>query len=133
MKELIGHIIRKLGVSPDQSTMYFKLEDGKTYAQTLDADCCSESWFADVINFPAMMGTTILSVTKIELPEYNTDDGRTRQDVDQVYGVRITSIKGNTTIAFRNSSNGYYWGCLYVFSEVPVPLDLVRITEDWSA
>lgn len=135
MTKLINTTITKLAVNADSTEMFFKLSSGATYCQTLEGDCCSETWFSDVYNFSALINSLVLSVEKIDLTDYNTEDGRSRQAEDQVYGVKLTTSKGSTTIAFRNSSNGYYGGNLSTFTPHtgPLPEGSKRITDDWSA
>lgn len=41
-------------------------------------------------------------------------DGNSRQEFDSFYGYQLTTNKGHCTISYRNSSNGYYGGNLYL-------------------
>jgi hypothetical protein len=65
-----------------------------------------------------------------ELPAADApEDGRTRQEFDAIYGVKLTTSQGAPTFVFRNSSNGYYggWACLgtdgggYAWREIDGP------------
>jgi hypothetical protein len=49
-----------------------------------------------------------------------------------VYGYKLRTDKGHATIAFRNSSNGYYGGWLERHAG-EMPADLTPIVDDWSA
>lgn len=132
MKELIGKTIVSIYVNDDQSELVFETNEGQIRYVT-DADCCSETWFADLIGVEAIINQEILSVEDLEIPESLQDDSRSRQDSDSYYGVKLTTIKGYCDIVYRNSSNGYYSGDAGYYKE---PIDISswkQITEDWSA
>jgi len=48
MKELVGKTVKELYVNEDQSLLKFVTDQGEVIYQT-EADCCSETWFADII------------------------------------------------------------------------------------
>lgn len=106
-----------------------------------EADCCSETWFADIVAPDALLGRVVTGARSIDLPEHLTQDfgkdgkPRTRQEVDQVYGWEIRTSGGVCTIAVRNSSNGYYGGWVRGGKLVhPSTVSTWRvIEEDWSA
>jgi hypothetical protein len=134
MEKLLGRTVLAVEVdSEDQHYMRF-LTDAGPIAFGVSGDCCSESWFADVIGRDALIGGTVAKVETLELPE-PPDQHRTRQDVDVAYGIRLTTERGHTTIAYRNSSNGYYGG----FLENASARKIVNVkwkpieTDDWSA
>lgn len=106
MEELIGQKILSLWVFRD-TALIFETENG-FYVYVTYGDCCSESWFQDITGISSLINAIVLEVNEISLGEV---DG-TRQDVDQIYGVKIKTDKGWTDIVFRNSSNGYYGGYL---------------------
>lgn len=111
----------------------FLVTDGGVLRLSLDADCCSESWFSDIYNFDALIGR-VSEAREIELPDYNVADGRTRQEHDSVYGIEVRTDKGIAKIAFRNSSNGYYGGSLQSVELADLPSGrLKRIIDDWKA
>lgn len=130
MQELIGHKVDEVWVQAGEEAIFF-LADGVWFTWYAWGDCCSESWFADIIGFNNLLGRVVTDVQDLELPD--TDQSRTRQESDQVYGIQLTTDMGHVTIAYRNSSNGYYGGELSRCThEAPKPDDR-RITEDWSA
>jgi hypothetical protein len=51
-----------------------------------------------------------LAVDDLELP--GSDDNHPEHDCLQVYGLKVTTNKGEIVIDYRNSSNGYYGGNL---------------------
>ena len=150
MEHLIGHIIRALYVAPGEEQLAF-VTDTATITYGVDADCCSETWFADVLGVNALLGAHVTAVADLELPAgYDAqNDGRTRQEEDDVYGHTIVTDRGRCTIIYRNSSNGYYGGrltgpCVVEAPLIPegwrraidgieAPLAWRRITDDWSA
>lgn len=131
MYEVTGRKIDRLFISNDQSLLEIHTGDGPLYYEA-EGDCCSESWFADIIGVNALLGGTCRLVEEIEIHNYNLNDGRCRQEEDQVYGYRITTDKGRASVIFRNSSNGYYGGCLILRTD-PHTLPMTEITDDWSA
>lgn len=109
-KALEGKTVVGVDVSQEERALRFRCADGSVVVWDTEGDCCSESWWADGFQLAALRGATVRAVEEIDMPEYNVEDGRTRQEEDSVYGVRIDTDKGTATFAFRNSSNGYYGG-----------------------
>jgi len=134
MKELIGKTIKQVLIGEDESMIAFVTDTGNIYFQTTE-DCCSETWFSDILNIINILGTEVISAEAIELSDYNVEDGRTRQESDEAYGYRVSSAKGETTFIFRNSSNGYYGGGLAHYTRPVRSLeDFKEITvDDWKA
>lgn len=128
MKELIGKTITGLRVNGDQTIIAFDHRGGSTAFETW-GDCCSYTWFADITGVAALIGGTVLDAENIELDAI--DDGRTRQEYDLFYGIKLRTNKGIVDIVYRNSSNGYYCGNIKPYAGV-LP-DMTEITDDWSA
>jgi hypothetical protein len=68
-----------------------------------------------------------------EVPLDIPNDGRTRQEEDAAYGYEITTTKGVVSLAFRNSSNGYYGGWAEAISAKPNTEWHEITTNDWRA
>lgn len=133
MEELIGRKILAVSVSNNEQQLSFQTDIGVTTFEFED-DCSSETWFADVIGVKALLHKVVLSAEEKELPLYNLEDGRGRQDADCAYGIELKTANGSCIIVYRNSSNGCYGGELS--SDGPTDkmlLDGEAITEDWSA
>lgn len=131
MFALVGRRVRGLFVGPGEHTFYAVTEDG-AWCWRFDGDCCSETWLADVTGVEAL-AARVVAVRDLELPDPN-GDGRTRQDTDRAYGVELATHRGRVTLAYRNSSNGYYGGSLCQPERVDaLPEGLREITDDWSA
>ncbi len=129
---LRGRTISEVYVDPEYELMFLVANEG-TLRMSLSGDCCSNSWFSDIYNFDALIGV-VSDAREIELPDYDVDDGRTRQESDSAYGVEVSTNKGTAKIVFRNSSNGYYGGWLQDVEQVDsLPDGLARITDDWKA
>lgn len=128
---VIGRTLTGIAVSQDgETTLRLTFADGEHYITT-DGDCCSESWWADVIGAASNYGGIVQEVRAIDLP-YPADD-RTRQKEDCAYGYDIVTTKGVVNLVFRNSSNGYYGGEAFD-TETPPQTAWTPIAEnDWRA
>lgn len=130
MEELIGKKITAILVAPGEEAIVFETDKGRVCYQT-EGDCCSETWFADIVGTDALIGGTVRQVD--EIPCHEVDDGRTRQDSDAVYGYCIHTDKGSANIVYRNSSNGFYGGCMHHVEHMDVTPAWYSVTDDWSA
>jgi hypothetical protein len=137
MKGLKGQLVEKIFINTTNGGQFLWIQTKKKdFFYEAYGDCCSESWFADMIGIDFLLNEVVRKVEEIDIEDTcNVDDGRARQEVDQVYCWRLTTKKGTTDIIFRNSSNGYYGGsCI----EMDISNDLIgvewkEITADWSA
>lgn len=97
-------------LSEDKEAIRFLIEGGDPIVAKCDADCCSHTWIEHVelpaLGFPAK----VLSAASLDLP--GSQDDHPDHDCLQVYGLKITTDKGELIIDYRNSSNGYYGGSL---------------------
>jgi hypothetical protein len=109
LDSLDGKTVIGLDVSDREESIRFRCADGSAVVWSTEGDCCSESWWADATGLDQLRGATVRGVRELELPDPE-DDGRTRQESDVVYGYAIDTDAGSATLAFRNSSNGYYGG-----------------------
>lgn len=131
MKELIGKTVKRLLVSENQWILAFDTDQGIVAYET-DADCCSETWFADIVGVASLLGEMVLSAIKLNLPRECVQDGRSRQDYDMLYGWQLMTKRGKTEVIFRNSSNGYYGGRIGVYGG-NLPVGMKEIIKDWQA
>lgn len=131
MKKLIGKKITGLRINEDQSVLAFYTDQGVIAYETR-GDCCSETWFADITGVSALLGGTVQTANEVSMDGYNVKDGRTRQEYDEAYGVKLTTDKGYSDIVFRNSSNGYYGGSIELLKR-ELPDGMTAITDDWHA
>ena len=126
---VIGRRITGLSVDSSQRTLRLEFSDGTPVYFDTDADCCSETWWADILGFASCRGAIITNVRELSLPQ-NPDDDRTRQEYDSVYGYALDTSRGVITIVFRNSSNGYYGGGMGITTNAD---DLLHDPESWNA
>lgn len=130
---LVGKIIKAIELTEDRCAIRFVLEDGTTIVARCYADCCSSTWIEDVINVDAALGSPVLNAEDIELPEPFCKP--TRHNIDeeemQYYGFAVETANGRMTIAYRNSSNGYYGGSLSWEGEYGWTID--RQDEGWQS
>lgn len=113
VEKLRGKTITKVEVS-DWIIKFHTKDEQLVF--TVEADCCSESWISDIINFHNLIGHTINSIQELDTDSYNTEDGRGRQDCDSVYGITFVTEEGKSFLIYRNSSNGYYGGWIQPMS-----------------
>lgn len=142
MKELEGKIVEKVFVDDKQHTLVFVTDTGEQIAYATEADCCSETWFADIVGIEAILGykstsnnlfRKIREIQLLDMEWYPVEDGRSRQETDRAYGYRLWTPLGRTAIAFRNSSNGYYGGNISLCKVQIDTSKMKQITEDWHA
>jgi hypothetical protein len=107
MIELVGHKIIRVDIAEGENAIRFSTNAESLIYQTY-GDCCSETWFSEILGLDSLINHTVSGVEALTMPVY--DDGNGRQEYDQFYGYRIDTEVGSCTIAFRNSSNGYYGG-----------------------
>jgi hypothetical protein len=132
MSDLIGKTVKALAISNDQSVLVVTHNEGRSVYKTW-GDCCSETWIADIVGVCNLIGHTVVKAEDMEVPCVN--DGRTRQEEDCFYGIKLTTTGGYVDIIYRNSSNGYYGGSLARETEPLYSGDplLVDIHDDYSA
>ncbi len=130
MKELIGKTVVSLEVNECENVLVFNCTDDKVVYYAY-GDCCSETWFADIVGVHCLLGATVLDSQDISLPY--VEDGRCRQEYDQFYGVKLMTDKGYVDIVYRNSSNGYYGGSIELCENDLAYETFREITDDWSA
>jgi hypothetical protein len=130
IKELIGKTVTEIRINETNCMLYFRTSDGVIKWEAF-GDCCSHSWFNDILIIPNLIGHQVMSVEDLGDIE-SFDQG---YDLIQVYGYRIVTANGFTEVIFRNESNGYYGG--YLEEEVvnEVPSDTIDLTNliDWSS
>lgn len=134
MKELEGKIIQEVWIDQANERFLMFQTDQGLLAYEAEGDCCSESWFYHVLGVDNLIGQRVLEIEHVDLGE--PLDGFSRQDVDELYGVKIKTERGWADVEFRNSSNGYYGGWLSLFPcESPQALGtgMVQLTEDYTA
>ena len=102
--------ITGIEIADDKKAMRFLLDGAEPVVAKADGDCCSSTWIEHVEipagGFPAK----VISVSDLDLPGSSNDDAE--YECLAVYGLKITTDKGDLVVDYRNSSNGYYGGNL---------------------
>lgn len=108
-KCLDDKIIIGIELSEDKEAIRFLILNEEAIIARCDADCCSHTWIEHV-ELPAMgFPAKVLKVESLDLPGVPDPS---EDEVINVYGLKITTDKGDLIIDYRNSSNGYYGGSL---------------------
>lgn len=123
---LIGKTIKEIRVSPYATFMAFRTLDDERLFYYADQDCCSVSWFHEILQPENLLGQTITGVRVIFLahsaqedcPDYPPEAACDEENgFVQFYKVTLESTRGYTDIIFRNHSNGYYGGWMEAVGE----------------
>lgn len=111
--DLFGGTIVAIHLASDREAIKFTLADGREVVARCDGDCCSHTWIEDVFDPEAALGE-VTKAEDIDLPaEWQTKTKTDNYEEEMAYyGFAIETPKGRCTIAYRNSSNGYYGGNL---------------------
>ena len=131
---MIGQIVERIFINEDQSVIKFQFLNKAVGYFVTESDCCSETWFADIIGVKALLESG--EILRIELKSMDlSQDNRSRQDSDEFYSIELTTNRGVCTFAFRNSSNGYYGGSAHYTEcfDCVAHTKWTEITEDYSA
>ena len=132
MKELKGTTITAIFVSDDEQILSFKTRDHGQISYEAEGDCCSTTWFADIIGVHALIDHEILEVTEVkDAWGIDVKDERCREE-DILYKILIKTTAGYCDIIFRNSSNGYYGGEIGLYKG-KLPENMKQIIDDWQA
>lgn len=132
MEDLVGKTVSKVEISSGEEVLVVTHDSGRSVYET-EGDCCSQTWIADIVGVANLIGHKVIKVESLEVN--CVDDGRTRQEVDSFYGIKLHTTGGYVDIVYRNSSNGYYGGSMNRVKEERLrkSLELRSITEDFSA
>lgn len=139
MHKLVGKTVQALRIDEDgQHYLAFDVDGhDEPIIYVAVGDCCSEAWFADIINPQAILGHTITDAVDLFIgASSHEEDIRCRQEYDEIMGVDLYTSAGVCNIIFRNSSNGYYDGWLEEYKQGPMPdnfkFSWLPITADYS-
>jgi hypothetical protein len=103
---LVGKTIKAVWLAVDADAIRFDTTDGEQVIAVAVGDCCSHTWIENVEGPDTLLGK-VAKVEDINMPDYGSPDEDT---IIAYYGCKITTNKGETTIDYRNSSNGAYGG-----------------------
>ena len=112
---IIGKTVKSIRMDSDYAILMF--DDGTYQTFTVDGDCCSYSYFTDFVGVAKLIGSPILSVedSGVDVSALGIkDEAEKDYDCIQIYGYKFVTELGESTLVFRNSSNGYYGGWMYM-------------------
>lgn len=136
MDDIVGLTVHALLLSPDNDILYFVTEVG-TLAYQVDGDCCSSSWYNDILGVENLLHREVTGVLECPLDAIGPAGEAPEETADslvQLYGVRLSTELGYTDIVFRNHSNGYYGGSMTPMRLLDEPPGGLReLWQDWSA
>lgn len=128
-EDLVGKTIEAVWVMPGEQ--YLRIDaDGEPFVYVVESDCCSETWFAEIVGVDALLGSTVAASESLDVAY--KEDGHSRQECDSFYGEQIVTNKGHCQVVYRNSSNGYYGGSASRTTTMPIG-EWKAISEDWTA
>lgn len=112
-KELKGKILtRILGLEKDNGVVYFYTSDGDIYKMYHEQDCCESVSIEDVcgdvedlIDAPILLAECVCSD---ENPEDSSESILEYQDSFTWTFYKLSTMKGDVTIRWYGTSNGYY-------------------------
>lgn len=110
MQELLNKTITEVFIDKNlQAYLLVKTTEGDFLYEAV-GDCCSKSYFAEILGVGNVLNEKVVEVEDIELGVGDPKDG---EDHVQVYGIKLkTQNNGSMLVIFRNDSNGYYGGSL---------------------
>ena len=100
---LIGKTLSKVELAADKKAIRFTV-DGEEIIAKCDGDCCSDTWIESVEMPAGGLPAKILETADLDLPSESNELA--------LYGLKITTDKGDLVLDYRNESNGYYGGNL---------------------
>lgn len=107
--DLIGKTIVAIWLADDNGAIRFDTTDGDEIIARADGECCSKTWIESLDAPDVLIGSPIISVEDIDMPDLGTPE---ECECLAYYGCKITTAKGSCVIDYRNDSNGYYGGSL---------------------
>lgn len=100
---LVGKTLIKVELAEDRKAIRFTVADGAIVAKC-DGDCCSDTWIESVDMPAGGLPALVLAAADLDLPQHS--------DELALYGLKLTTDKGDLVLDYRNESNGYYGGNL---------------------
>jgi hypothetical protein len=100
---LVGKMLSKVELAADKKAVRFTV-DGDEVVAKCDGDCCSDTWIESVEMPAGGLPAKILAAEDLNLPQSSNELA--------LYGLKLTTDKGDLVLDYRNESNGYYGGNL---------------------
>lgn len=103
---LLNKLLTKVEIASDKLAIRFTV-DAELIIAKCDADCCSFTWIESIEMPAGGLPAKILAIADLDLPSQDLDG-----ELLQLYGLKLTTDKGDLVLDYRNESNGYYGGSL---------------------
>lgn len=112
LDRIVGSKVER--VQMDSDYLAFHTDKG-VFGFTVEGDCCSYSYFWDLIGYDKLVAGPVVSVADVSLEDPPPDE---QSYVTEAYGFEIVTDhpefgEVTTVLSFRNDSNGYYGGWMY--------------------
>lgn len=123
VKDMVGRKIESVTLDKSKDVVTFKFQDGHIRRFGVEGDCCSHSWIEHLERPMGLEGATLtghdhggtVDATEDDAENPQREDGGYREhECLQVYQDIFHMDRGDICLEYRNSSNGYYGGCLTV-------------------
>ncbi len=126
---MVGRKLASVTLNKERNTIAFAFEDGKVQTFGVEGDCCSRSWIEHLEMPNDIKGATITGAHDSDYvnateddeknPVVNPGDYQPREyECLKVYQTVFHTDRGDISLEYRNSSNGYYGGSLTDEGEV---------------
>lgn len=109
LQTLVGRKLKSVSLSADKGTLTVEAQDGQTLKFGVEGDCCSHSWIEHLETPKDLDGATVIECSNQGVGEIDSGD---EYECLRGYQTIIQTDKGEITMEYRNSSNGYYGGYL---------------------
>jgi len=119
VESLYGRVIESVGFSDDKTRMKIAFKDGIEGLFWLAGDCCSASYFTEdcIKDAQDLVGGELLCCEEVESNDLHPERkylGEVGYDYVKWHFVHLITDKTQVTLDWRNDSNGYYDGMIYV-------------------
>lgn len=109
-QNLVGRVLRAVTLNQDRTRVTFDFREGAPATYQTFGDCCSRSWVEHLEMPTDVDGARIMAVGQSDSVVVAESDPE--HDYLQAYAEQVITDRGEISIEFRNSSNGYYGGSL---------------------
>lgn len=101
-----------VGLNADKTELQVDFIDGSQFILGVEGDCCSKSWIEHLTIGPEPLAGAKYS----GYHEYLVSTQNVPYNLRQIYEAVICTDRGAIRMEFRNDSNGYYGGNVYLIS-----------------
>ena len=113
-QEIVGRVVASVRVDStktEKDTFTMTFAEGDSLICGVEGDCCSNSWIEHMEAPKDLAGAVVLAVEESAVVS-NTVEDDSDDALIQVYQTHFRTTRGDVSLEYRNSSNGYYGGNL---------------------